>query len=233
MQTRIVRRIEAGFDSKRSEPAFSRHKWARTRAPIGLHSREFHLDPILFSANNVPQKGQVFIPGDNEHSTSPSFGEIPKGASPATVRLRNLGPASLYQFLRGVIAQIANTAQGGVVPILAKASWDFRVNVTCNRTKVQVPFFIAVHYSRAPTDIQLVSWNSRKCRAESLRAAPKAASARSPLQTVCIGSALFLPWSSVRVAAPIAEAAPGSLSSRLFSATPESGGTPRFDPWDR
>jgi hypothetical protein len=89
MQARIVRRIEAGFDSKRSEPAFSRHKWARTRAPIGLHSLEFRLDPIPSPANIVPQKGWGFTPGENEHSTSPSLAKSPKGASPATVRLRN------------------------------------------------------------------------------------------------------------------------------------------------
>jgi hypothetical protein len=100
MQARIVRRIEARFDSKRSEAAFSRHKWARTRAPIGLHSLEFRLDPIPFPANIVPQKGWVFIPGENEHSTSPSLAKSPKGASPATVRLRNPGPENLYPLLK-------------------------------------------------------------------------------------------------------------------------------------
>jgi hypothetical protein len=230
MQTRIVRRIEAGFDSKRSEPAFSRHKWARTRAPIGLHSREFTLIQFCFPRITFRKRDRFSFPVIMSIRPRRHLAKSPKAHPRPRCASANLGPASLYQFLRGVIAQIANTAQGGVVPILAKASREFRVNVTCNRTKVQVHFFIAVHYSRAPTDIQLVSWNSRKCRAESLRAAPKAASAQSPLQTVCIGSALFLPWSPVRVAAPIAEAAPGSLSSRLFSATPESGGTPRFDP---
>jgi len=131
---------------------------------------------------------------------------------------------------KGVIAQIAKHRARGVVRILAKASRDFRVNVTCSRTQVRVPSFMEVHHSSAPTGIGWSPWNSRECRAESLPAAPKAAWSESPLQIVCIGSALFLPWSPVRVAAPIAEAAPGSLSSGLFSGAPESGGTPRFDP---
>jgi len=197
------------------------------RTSIGLHSLEFDLDSILFPGISFRKRDGFSFRLIMSMSTSRSLSKSP------TMRLRNPRAGSLYQFLKGVMpsyAQIAKHCARGLVRILAKRSLNFRVNVTCTIHKSGRPS-LSRSTIRAPQQIHSYSLGKpRENRAESLRTPPKAASSQSPLQTVCIGSALFLHSSSVPVAAPIAEAAPGSPSSRLFSAAPESGGTPRFDP---
>jgi hypothetical protein len=223
----MVARIEAGFDAKRSEqrfPAIMGHNPSPDRTSIGLHSLEFNLDSILFPGISFRKRDGFSFRLIMSMSTSPSLSKSP------TMCLRNPRSRQPLPVPQWSYAQIAKHRARGLVRILAKRSLNFRVNVTCTIHKSGCPS-LSRSTIRAPQQIHSYSLGKpRENRVESLRIPPKAASSQSPLQTVCIGSALFLPSSSVPVAAPIAEAAPGSPSSRLFSAAPESGGTPQFDP---
>lgn len=102
------------------------------RAPIGLYSLEFDLNPILFSVKIVAQKGRILIQVYDEHVDVAVIVKISERASAAAVRFSNTRASSFDQFLERVIAQIAKDRARRLVCILRETSFDFRVNVACD-----------------------------------------------------------------------------------------------------
>src|SRR5580704_6245103 len=135
MKPRIVRRIKAGLTqdalSLRFPPVMCKNP-SPDCAPIGLNSLEFDLDPILFSVKIVAQKGGILIQVYDQHVDVAVIVKISESASAAAVGLSNTRAGSFDQFLEGVIAQIAKDRARRLVCILRQASFDFRVDVTCD-----------------------------------------------------------------------------------------------------
>jgi hypothetical protein len=78
--------------------------------------------------------------------------EVPKRTSPAAMGRGNTGPGRVDEFFKGLIAEITKNGAWSLVRILAKLSFDFRVNVTGNHEEIRMTIVIEVHHSGAPTD---------------------------------------------------------------------------------
>jgi len=107
MKPRIVRGIKAGLTQDALSLLFSPimcKNPSPDRAPIGLNSLEFDLNPILFSMKIVTQKGRILIQVYDQHVDVAVIVKIPERASAAAVRFGNTRASSFDQFLERVIA---------------------------------------------------------------------------------------------------------------------------------
>jgi hypothetical protein len=133
-------------------PAVMDENTGSNGASVGLNPLKLNLDPIGISAYIVAQQGRRFVQVYDQDIDVTVVIEVPKRTSPAAMGRGNAGAGRVDEFFKGLIAEVTKNGAWSLVRILAKLSFDFRVNVTGNHEEIRITIVIEIHHSGAPTD---------------------------------------------------------------------------------
>jgi hypothetical protein len=121
-------------------------------ASVGLNPLKLNLDPIGISAYIVAQQGRRFVQVYDQDIDVTVVIEVSKRTSPAAMGRGHAGAGRVDEFFKGLIAKITKNDAWSLVSILAKLSFDFRVNVTGNHEEIRMTIVVEVHHPGTPTD---------------------------------------------------------------------------------